>query len=80
MTHLIALGPPYQALKTKFFAADGNRPSEAEVFVCSLLMAYSIGASEVLQLLDAMQQRSLQANMMRFNAIVHASREGSARW
>ena len=34
----------------------------------------------VLQLLGAMQQRRLQANMMRFNAIVHASIEGSARW
>ena len=45
MIHLIVFGRLYQALNTTFQADDGHLPLEGEVFVCSLLMAYSSGAS-----------------------------------
>lgn len=46
MSHVPAFGPSYQVLKATFHADDGDRPSDGEVLVCCLLMAYANGASE----------------------------------
>ena len=46
MSHVPAFGPSYQVLKATFHADDGDRPSDGEVLVCSLLMAHANGASE----------------------------------